>query len=123
MMWRKAMLFDDAATAERVLAAGHSKQAKDLGREVRDFDETVWNRNRFEIVVAGNTAKFDQHPDLGDYLRHTGGRVLVEAGPVDRVWGIGLAADDPRVEDPARWRGLNLLGFALVRARSAPASR
>lgn len=113
MMWRKAVLFDDERTAARVLAAGHPKQAKDIGRQVRDFDETVWEAHRFDIVVAGNTHKFGRHPVLREFLLSTGDRVLVEASPLDRVWGIGLAADDPRAEDPARWRGLNLLGFAL----------
>ncbi|MEV6279570.1 NADAR family protein [Nocardia sp. NPDC051832] len=118
MMWGKAMLFGDTEVAERVLAAKHPKQAKDLGRQVSGFDETTWNAERFGIVVAGSTAKFGQHPDLRDYLLRTGERVLVEASPVDRIWGIGLAADDPRAEDPSRWRGLNLLGFALMAARA-----
>ncbi|MEV0297430.1 NADAR family protein [Nocardia sp. NPDC050710] len=117
MMWRKAMLFGDTETAAQVLAAEHPKQAKDLGRTVRDFDETAWNAHRFEIVVAGSVAKFGQHAELSEYLLGTGDRVLVEASPVDRIWGIGLAADDPRVADPEQWRGLNLLGFALMCAR------
>ncbi|MFI5838452.1 NADAR family protein [Catenuloplanes sp. NPDC051500] len=121
MMWRKAMLFDDAETAARVLAAGHPKQAKDLGRRVRDFDEQVWLAARYGIVVDGNVAKFRQHAAMGDYLRGTGDRVLVEASPLDRVWGIGLAADDPRAEDPSAWRGLNLLGFALMEVRDVVA--
>jgi hypothetical protein len=69
--------------------------------------------------VAGNTAKFGQHPQLREYLLGTRGRVLVEASPLDRVWGIGLAADDPRAVHPSQWRGLNLLGFALMDARAA----
>lgn len=117
MMWRKARLFDDAATAARILEVGHPSQAKNLGREIRDFDETIWEHARFEIVVAGSVAKFGQDEALRTYLLGTGKRVLVEASPVDRIWGIGLTADDARAADPARWRGLNLLGFALMRAR------
>ena len=43
--------------------------------------------------------------------------MLVEANPVDRIWGIGLAADDARAEDTGQWHGLNLLGFALMEVR------
>jgi len=117
MMWRKALLFDDFVTAGRILAAGHPKQAKTLGREVRGFDEGTWTAARFDIVVAASVAKFGQHPELGAFLLGTANRVLVEASPVDRVWGIGLAAGDERAGDPYLWQGLNLLGFALMRAR------
>jgi ribA/ribD-fused uncharacterized protein len=43
--------------------------------------------------------------------------VLVEASPLDRVWGIGLAADHEAAASPSRWRGRNLLGFALMEVR------
>jgi ribA/ribD-fused uncharacterized protein len=118
MMWRKAMLFADLASAEQILRAEHPRQAKELGREVSGFDERRWEACRYEIVVAGSVAKFGQHPDLCRFLLGTGDRVLVEASPVDRVWGIGLTADDPRAQEPQRWRGLNLLGFALAEART-----
>jgi ribA/ribD-fused uncharacterized protein len=118
MMWRKAILFDDQRTAARIIAADHPKQAKDLGRQVRNFDQATWEEQRYDIVVDGNTLKFSQHDDMRAFLLGTGDRVLVEASPLDRVWGIGLKADDPRAEDPARWRGLNLLGFALSDVRT-----
>ncbi|WP_433575049.1 NADAR family protein [Nocardia brasiliensis] len=118
MMWGKAVLFGDTENAARVLAAPTPKDAKELGRQVRGFDSGVWRAHRFETVVRGNVAKFGQHAELAAYLLGTEDRVLVEASPVDRVWGIGLAADDPRAEDPAQWRGLNLLGFALMAARA-----
>lgn len=70
-------------------------------------------------MVAGNLAKFDQHPALRAFLLATGQRVLVEASPVDRIWGIGLNRDDPAAGEPGRWRGLNLLGFALMQVREA----
>jgi ribA/ribD-fused uncharacterized protein len=119
MMWAKAMLFGDTGMATQILAAGHPHRAKSLGRQVRGFDEATWLARRYGIVVAGSTAKFGQHDELARYLLGTGDRVLVEASPVDRIWGIGLAADDPRAADPGRWRGENLLGFALMAAREA----
>ncbi|MER6689160.1 NADAR family protein [Streptomyces minutiscleroticus] len=117
MMAAKARLFEDAEAERSVLAAGHPAQAKKAGRLVRGFDGAVWERERFGVVVEGSVHKFAAHDDLRAYLLGTGGRVLVEASPLDRIWGIGLAADDERAGDPARWRGLNLLGFALMEAR------
>jgi ribA/ribD-fused uncharacterized protein len=117
MMVGKALLFGDGHTARRVLAARTPGEAKSLGRQVRGFDEDTWVANRVEVVVRGNLAKFGAHEDLRSYLLDTGDRVLVEASPVDRIWGIGLAADDERVHDPAAWRGLNLLGEALMTVR------
>jgi ribA/ribD-fused uncharacterized protein len=118
MMAAKARLFNDEESVRRVVAAGHPQKAKAIGREVRGFDTGIWQRHRMELVVEGNIHKFRQNPALLDYLLSTGNRVLVEASPVDRIWGIGLAADDDRAGHPAQWRGLNLLGFALMRARS-----
>ncbi len=117
MMWSKAVLFADRAKADEILLSGHPNQAKALGRQVRGFDQEIWERERFGIVVQGSVHKYTAYPELRDYLLGTTGRVLVEASPLDRVWGIGLAADDPKAGDPARWRGLNLLGFALIQAR------
>jgi ribA/ribD-fused uncharacterized protein len=118
MMWRKATLFGDTRVAEQVLTAPHPHRAKALGRQVQDFEQQTWERHRFDIVVAGSVAKFGQHADLGRFLLATRNRVLVEASPTDRVWGIGLEAGDERATDPKAWRGLNLLGFALMHARA-----
>lgn len=117
MMWRKAVLFGDDEAAAKILDASHPHQAKTVGRQVRGFEQQVWEEQRYDIVVTGNLAKFGQHDELRAYLLDTGDRVLVEASPVDRVWGIGLAANDPRAGDPGQWRGLNLLGFALAEVR------
>ncbi|MGV9891202.1 NADAR family protein [Streptomyces sp. NPDC003395] len=117
MMAGKARLFGDAEAERRVLAARSPAQAKKEGRLVRGFDEAVWARERFAIVVEGSVHKFTAHADLREFLLNTGDRVLVEASPVDRVWGIGLAADDEAATRPDSWRGPNLLGFALMEAR------
>lgn len=118
MMAAKARLFNDPATERKVLAARTPGEAKSLGRQIAEFDEDVWVAHRSAIVVAANVAKFSAHPKLRDYLLSTQGRVLAEASPLDRVWGIGLAADHVDAERPAAWPGLNLLGFALMRARA-----
>lgn len=119
MMAGKARLFDDAQTLERILVAATPADAKQLGRQVQGFDGAQWDAASFDIVVRGNLAKFNQHPALGEFLLATGEQVLVEASPVDRIWGIGLAAEDKKASQPEKWRGLNLLGFALMQVRSA----
>jgi ribA/ribD-fused uncharacterized protein len=118
MMAEKARLFGDEEARARILAAGNPGAAKHYGREVRGFDDARWNNARRDVVVRGNEAKFGQNPALREFLLNTGDRVLVEASPVDRIWGIGLAAGDARAEDPEQWRGLNLLGFALMEVRA-----
>jgi ribA/ribD-fused uncharacterized protein len=117
MMAQKARLFGDEDVFQRIIAAKTPAEAKKLGRQVRGFDEAAWNAQRMDIVVRGNFEKFSQHPELREFLLTTQERVLVEASPVDHIWGIGLAADDERAADPRRWDGLNLLGFALMEVR------
>ncbi|WP_306937486.1 NADAR family protein [Streptomyces phaeochromogenes] len=117
MMARKARLFGDDRAERLALDAPNPALAKKAGRLVRGFDEGAWERERFGIVVEGSVRKFASDGELRSFLLGTGERVLVEASPVDRVWGIGLAANDDRAFDPERWRGPNLLGFALMEAR------
>lgn len=118
MMAGKARLFDDAEMLAAILASSHPGDAKKLGRKVRGFDQDAWSRERSNIVVAGNVAKFGQNPALGAYLLGTGDRVLVEASPRDRIWGIGMGKNNPDAADPRKWRGSNLLGFALMEVRT-----
>jgi ribA/ribD-fused uncharacterized protein len=117
MMAGKARLFGDSATLAKILEAPTPAEAKALGREVQGFDDAAWDAARFELVVEGNVAKFGQDPTMLAYLLGTKGRVLVEASPRDRIWGIGLSSGSPDATDPRRWRGENLLGFALAEAR------
>jgi ribA/ribD-fused uncharacterized protein len=122
MMAQKAALFGDTAVMQQILAATTPKQAKSLGRKVTGFDEQRWLEQRFAIVVEGNWLKFSQNPELAAFLRSTGDSVLVEASPVDTIWGIGLAHDAPEAQNPSQWRGENLLGFALMQVRERLAS-
>lgn len=118
MMHAKALLFDDLVAATKVLSAKTPGEAKAIGREIQNFNEEQWLKNRFEIVVNANLAKFSYNLELRKFLISTGDRVLVEASPVDKIWGIGLAKDDPLAENPRDWQGLNLLGYALMKVRN-----
>jgi ribA/ribD-fused uncharacterized protein len=117
MMAEKARLFGDPDAERAAIDAPNPALAKAAGRTVRDFDDDVWVRERFEIVVRGNVHKFAAHSDLREFLLSTSSRVLVEASPRDRLWGIGMSVNNENAENPAAWRGLNLLGFALMEAR------
>jgi len=118
MMVQKAELFGDRQAARNILADDDPGRAKALGRGVRGFHGPTWDRSKFSIVATGNALKFSQNPLLADYLLSTAPRPLVEASPVDLVWGVGLSREDPRVHTTSAWRGQNLLGFALMRVRS-----
>lgn len=117
MMYRKALLFEDLEAGKQLLKVTNPGAAKDIGRKVRGFNQPVWEKHRFQIVVDGNLAKFSSHPELKDFLLGTGDTILVEASPVDRIWGIGLAQDHADCTNPNNWKGENLLGFALMEVR------
>jgi ribA/ribD-fused uncharacterized protein len=119
MMAEKAQLFGDHLSWEKIIAAGHPGEAKKLGRGGQGFNNQIWEQHRFDIVIRGNLAKFSQNESLKSYLISSRNRVLVEASPLDNIWGIGLAEDDPQAQYPDQWRGLNLLGFALMKVRNA----
>ncbi|MGH9123620.1 MAG: NADAR family protein [Acidimicrobiales bacterium] len=117
MMAAKARLFGDDSTVKSILTEENPAVAKKLGRTVSNFEEHVWAAHRYQFVVDGNVAKFSQSPLLQGYLMSTAPKVLVEASPRDRIWGIGMGANNPKAVLPSEWRGGNLLGFALVEVR------
>ena len=119
MMAGKARLFRDEEVLEEILAVSDPRTVKALGRKVRNFDEDRWTKHRFALVVEGNIAKFSQEPALLQHIRESGDAVLVEASPLDRIWGIGMGESNIHATNPARWQGLNLLGFALMKARES----
>jgi len=117
MMAAKARLFNDDVNLQKVLQSGTPAAAKKLGRAVKNFDPLVWDQHKFNLVVEGNYHKFSQHATLKTFLLNTADRVIVEASPVDKIWGIGMAADHVAVENPSSWKGENLLGYALMEVR------
>ena len=117
MMSSKAKLFNDYENLAKILACQTPAEAKKLGRAVKNFDGEIWQRHAFNIVFQANIAKFSQNVQLKQFLQSTGQRILVEASPLDTIWGIGLGQENTKAQDPQTWRGENLLGFALMQAR------
>lgn len=99
------------------MRSNNPKEIKVLGRQVKNFDENIWKKNRYSIILNGNYAKFMQNEDLRLFLISTKDSILVEASPYDKIWGIGMSANNENIENPLLWRGLNLLGFALMEVR------
>lgn len=116
-MFAKAMIFEDEETAEKIMATTNPKEQKKLGRRVKTFDEEEWTFWRYHAMCEACYNKFTQNPKLGRELLQTGDKILVEASPYDKVWGIGLGELDPNAEDESKWRGQNLLGQALMQVR------
>lgn len=117
MMFGKAKLFGDHEIACKILRSSSPIEQKKLGRKVKYFDQVKWNAESKPIVYKGNHAKFTQNPALLQKLLSTKGTTLVEASPVDKIWGIGLAEDDPRSLFRKTWQGENWLGEVLTQLR------
>lgn len=117
MMAQKALLFDDKEVYDQIMLADNPREYKALGRKIRNFDGKVWDSSKYSIVVEGNKAKFSQNADLREYLLSTGDAILAEASPYDKIWGIGLYAAQAAKGTVQQWKGLNLLGCALMEVR------
>ncbi|KAL2174699.1 uncharacterized protein P884DRAFT_208233 [Thermothelomyces heterothallicus CBS 202.75] len=137
MMHQKAVLFSDLEVGAEILATLDPREVKALGRKVSNFSDAVWNARREEIVRRGNLLKFTRPVDpedgwwmvqvdgeggeggesvsIRELLLRTGDREIVEASPLDRIWGIGFSA--AKAESMRKRWGLNLLGKALMAVR------
>ena len=118
-MFIKAVVFGDYDTANKILATKDPKKAKQLGREVKNYDDEVWSRMRYKVMVDANKAKYSQNEELKAFLLSDDlkGKGFVEASPIDGIWGIKLGENDPLADDEAHWKGQNLLGKALDETR------
>jgi ribA/ribD-fused uncharacterized protein len=117
MMGQKALLFKDEETFEKILSAMHPREIKSLGREVKYFNTKIWDEEKYSIVLNGNYYKFTQNKAMMEILVSTGNKILVEASPLDKIWGIGLAENNKDIYNLNCWKGKNLLGFALMEVR------
>lgn len=117
MMAEKARLFGDIESLNKIMSSKDPKEQKSLGKNVKPYDDNKWNSVAKQVVYKGNMAKFTQNENLKKILLDTEGTTLVEASPVDRKYGVGLAENDPLIQDRKNWRGTNWLGEVLTQVR------
>lgn len=117
-MWEKALYFNDDSTANKILQEPDPKKNKKLGREVINFNADEWSKVCFDIMVNVNVAKYSSSLTLKTLLLGTKPKTLVEASPLDNIWGIGLHWENDLVLDEKNWKGQNLLGKALMEVRN-----
>lgn len=117
MMYQKAIHFGDNTIADKILATKDVSCIKEYGRQVGNYNDTVWNGIRQIVVFNGLIAKFTQNDDLKQKLLSTGDLVLAECAVHDTIWGIGLSMTDPNRFEITKWHGQNLLGFTLMMVR------
>ncbi len=114
MMAKKALLFNDKEQYENIILTESPAKAKKMGRLVKNFDDKIWKTNASSFVIEGNWHKFSQHKNMKEFLLNTNNAIIVEASPFDKIWGIGTKTYET---NPTKWKGTNLLGFALMEVR------
>lgn len=117
MMYEKAKLFDDENTAKQIMESNNPKDIKSLGKKAKNFNQNLWDKYKYSIVLNGNYLKFIQNKSLMMFLFSTKNKILVEASPYDSIWGIKMSEKDDNIKNPLMWKGENLLGFALTEVR------
>ena len=117
MMYKKAVCFGDKDMANKILATDDVAEIKAFGRLVANYNESYWNGVRQIVVFEGLTAKFSQNEDLKAKLKATDNSILAECAVKDRIWGIGLSMNDLDRFQIDKWKGQNLLGYALMMVR------
>lgn len=117
MMFHKAKMFNDERIAEMIMRSPSPREQKALGRKVEGYSDDIWHGSSVQIVTEILIAKFSADDALKAILLDTGDKTIVEASPLDFVWGIGMGVNDDNILNEDKWNGTNFLGIALMNAR------
>lgn len=119
IMASKALACHNAAVREHVMQTSNPRKQKGLGRSLdQKTVSRCWKlQQKWDVQFRGARAKFQQNEELAVKLLQTGQKLIAEASPNDKIFGIGLAPNNPLAQDPNNWKGLNLLGKALTQVR------
>ena len=115
MMAMKALCMKDYLSYTKIMNSTDPKYMKQVGRNMKNYDDKKWSEQRYDVVVFGNFLKFNQNIELREWLINTKDQLIVEASPIDKIWGIGLSVKDAYAGK--KWQGDNLLGKAIMEVR------
>lgn len=116
LMYEKAKLFDQSM-CEIILNSSNPTIIKNLGRQIKNFNQIIWDEKKYQIMVDTLFLKFSQNSEICKILLNTNNKLLAEASPYDFIWGIGLSKEKALNVLPCNWKGQNLLGKALMEVR------
>ena len=118
-MYIKAITFGDNVTAQKILNTDDPNRCRKLGRQVKGYNDAEWAKIRYDVFYTLNWAKYTQDKKLQKKLLDPqfDGKKFVEASPIDKIWGIGYAEDNPNIEFTDMYWGKNYLGRILTNIR------
>ena len=114
-MAHKAMAFNDVETFNLITNSKTPREAKKLGRKVKGFDQAKWDELKVPAMLNALNVKFLACEEFRETLEGSKDRILVEASPQDRIWGIGFDEENA-LANIDNW-GENLLGKCLMQIR------
>lgn len=116
----KARFFGDLELADIILQCDDPKVSLVLGNRVKGFDSEKWGKVRRQAMSQAVLEKYEGNLVLAQRLLDPvfDNKVFVEASPIDTYWGIGMAVNDPDIEDSTLWKGRNILGQIITETRS-----
>lgn len=119
-MSQKCLLFDseNKKLFKEIMDCKIPYTIKKLGRQVKNFDQSIWDKEKYNIMKIGIKYKFSQNKFLKKKLLETKDKMLYEASPYDKVWGIGVNPNIASKSNSDKFEGENLLGKALMEVRN-----
>lgn len=119
LMYMKAKTFepDNTVLLNKILTETSATKIKEYGRMVKNYNDVMWNKIRYNIMVDGLRLKFGQNQQLKQLLINTENKILYEASKYDKIWGIGFSPEDVLNTNPQLF-GRNLLGQSLMQIRN-----
>jgi ribA/ribD-fused uncharacterized protein len=121
LMFYKSLLFTDTTSGrgditDKIMMSTNPSEIKELGRQIKNYDDDVWSKIRYKIAVNINYMQFSQNREMKNILLSSNTNYIVEAAHYDRIWGIGFDKDNA-MANISSW-GTNLLGNALMEVRA-----